>query len=415
MPTCELPIDLVYLYVNNGDEEWVAKRKQYAIDRDNSTCRFRDNKELVYSLRSVEEYAPWIRNIYIVSNSSMPDWLNTDHPKLHVIEQDSIMPPDIQPCFNSNVIESFLYKIPGLSEIFLYACDDMFFGNHVSPDFFVENGKPIVRMQNREITPAKHYFKALLNAENAIASHYGKNYALIPWHNIDVYSKTGMAACAEEFRKELEACSHHRLRTDKDLQRALFHYYLLANNACILKTYDSASDQSPDVHHDYFYCSIHALVNNPSKFEALRKKPVCACVNDSENTTELDAIQYPLFMRELFPKQSSFENYDVAYLSEKSAEADKLKRQVARLQYDLDCVHNSVSFRVGRAITFIPRKLRGGVQCVKDHGAGYTVRRTLYHMGLWEDEEAPKGPENRPKLISDVEHFIKGKRGKKKG
>ena len=92
-------------------------------------------------------------------------------------------------------------------------------------------------------------------------------------------------------------------------------------------------------------------------------------------------------MRELFPKQSSFENYDVAYLSEKSAEADKLKRQVARLQYDLDCVHNSVSFRVGRAITFIPRKLRGGVRCYLDHGAGYTLRRALYHMGLWKDEE----------------------------
>ena len=221
-----------------------------------------------------------------------------------------------------------------------------------------------------------------------------------------------MAACAEEFRKELEACSHHRLRTDKDLQRALFHYYLLANNACILKTYDSASDQSPDVHHDYFYCSIHALVNNPSKFEALRKKPVCACVNDSENTTELDAIQYPLFMRELFPKQSSFENYDVAYLSEKSAEADKLKRQVARLQYDLDCVHNSVSFRVGRAITWAPRKVRGGLRCCRDHGVGYTVRRTLYHMGLWEDEEAPRGPENRPKLVKHAERIFHPRKDK---
>ena len=37
----------------------------------------------------------------------------------------------------------------------------------------------------------------------------------------------------------------------------------------------------------------------------------------------------------------------------------------------------------------VPRKLRGGVQCYRDHGAGYTFRRTLYHMGLWEDEENP--------------------------
>ena len=413
MSTYDLPIDLVYLYVNNSDEEWIAKRSQYAMDQSNSICRFRDNKELVYSLRSVEEYAPWIRNIYIVSNSSMPDWLNTDHPKIHVIDQESIMPSSIQPCFNSNVIESHLYKIPGLSEIFLYACDDMFLGNHVSPDFFVKDAKPIVRMKKKEIAPTKHYFKAVLNSRNAIFSHYGKEYALIPWHNIDVYSKTGMEACAEEFRKEFEACSHHHLRVDNDLHRIIFHYYLLANNLCILKTYDSASDRSSDLHNDYFYCSIHALVNNPSKFKALQKKPVCACVNDSENTTESDAIQYPLFMSELFPEKSSFEKYNALSLNEKAAEAekqradklksdldskqkqidrlqrslDRKKKQVDTLQYDLDCVHDSVSFRVGRTITWAPRKVRGGVWCFRDHGAGYTLRRALYHMGLWKDEE----------------------------
>ena len=65
--------------------------------------------------------------------------------------------------------------------------------------------------------------------------------------------------------------------------------------------------------------------------------------------------------------------------------------------------------------SIIPLKLRGGIQCYRDHGAGYTFRRTLYHMGLWEDEEAPESPENRPKLISGAERFIKGKREKKKG
>ena len=43
------------------------------------------------------------------------------------------------------------------------------------------------------------------------------------------------------------------------------------------------------------------------------------------------------------------------------------------------------------------------------------VLRLLYHVGLWKDEEAPESPENRPKLISGAERFIKGKREKKKG
>lgn len=33
------------------------------------------------------------------------------------------------------------------------------------------------------------------------------------------------------------------------------------------------------------------------------------------------------------------------------------------------------------------RKLRGGIQCYREHGLGYTARRTLYHIGLWKDEE----------------------------
>ena len=66
---------------------------------------------------------------------------------------------------------------------------------------------------------------------------------------------------------------------------------------------------------------------------------------------------------------------------------EKQKKRADTLQYDLDCVHDSISFRVGRAITWAPRKMRGGVQCCRDHGTGYTVRRALYHVGLWKDEE----------------------------
>ena len=67
-------------------------------------------------------------------------------------------------------------------------------------------------------------------------------------------------------------------------------------------------------------------------------------------------------------------------LKKQKAETDELKVQNARLQYDLDCVHASVSFRVGRAITWAPRKLRGGVRCYKEHGAAYTAHRFLEHL-----------------------------------
>ena len=81
-------------------------------------------------------------------------------------------------------------------------------------------------------------------------------------------------------------------------------------------------------------------------------------------------------------------------------------------EYETLLQHKLIRNPFLRALVF---KLMGGAQCYRDHGAGYTVRRALYHVGLWRDEEAPESPENRPKLISGAERFIKGKREKKKG
>ena len=69
-------IDLVYCWVNGNDTEWYNKKQQYALKENkykiiNSKCRFRDNEELKFSLRSVEKYAPWINNIYIVTDNQM--------------------------------------------------------------------------------------------------------------------------------------------------------------------------------------------------------------------------------------------------------------------------------------------------------------------------------------------------------
>lgn len=90
---------------------------------------------------------------------------------------------------------------------------------------------------------------------------------------------------------------------------------------------------------------------------------------------------------QLIADSDSCEGFLFYVLRQKSDEAKRQKKRVNELQFDLDCVHNSVSFRLGRAITWLPRKVRGGARCFQDHGAGYTIRRALYHMGLWKDEE----------------------------
>ena len=60
------------------------------------------------------------------------------------------------------------------------------------------------------------------------------------------------------------------------------------------------------------------------------------------------------------------------------------------LSEELNAIKSSKSYRIGSAITFFPRKIRGGIRCYKEHGAGHTFRRMLYHIGLWKDEKTAK-------------------------
>lgn len=65
----------------------------------------------------------------------------------------------------------------------------------------------------------------------------------------------------------------------------------------------------------------------------------------------------------------------------------RLRNQIIAQEQWLEGLKRSVSYRLGRAITWAPRKVRGGLRCCRDYGAGYTFRRALYHIGLWKDEE----------------------------
>ncbi|KAF0979544.1 hypothetical protein FDP41_001408 [Naegleria fowleri] len=99
--------------------------------------RFRDNDELKFSLRSLERFAPWVRNIYIVTNGQVPNWLNIKNPKIKIVKHSDIY-RDVShlPVFSSPSIESHIHRIPGLSKKFIYLNDDVMFGNFVYPEDF---------------------------------------------------------------------------------------------------------------------------------------------------------------------------------------------------------------------------------------------------------------------------------------
>lgn len=161
-----MDVDLVYTWVNSRDPLWDTKRQQYAVSElkedelySNGEVRYRDHGELAYSLQSVARYLPFVRRIYIAYAGSPPKWLESkpswlsSREKILLIKQDDLLPSESAPTFQSDVIECFLYNIPGLSEHYLYSNDDFFFSkNHTAADFFATDGCCLIGVCDRFAT-----------------------------------------------------------------------------------------------------------------------------------------------------------------------------------------------------------------------------------------------------------------------
>jgi len=150
------PIDVVYTWVENTPEHDNLRRYFMQKDgkkeaTDNGVNRYTDNGELKYSIRSVYNFAPWVRQIFIIADDSQsPAWLRAGSENcsipVKVIPHSLLFGPQYKahlPTFNSQAIEVHLHRIPGLSEHFIYLNDDMFFGSPCHPsDFFTSSGLP---------------------------------------------------------------------------------------------------------------------------------------------------------------------------------------------------------------------------------------------------------------------------------
>ncbi|MDJ0824372.1 MAG: stealth conserved region 3 domain-containing protein [Rhodobacter sp.] len=185
MAETEDPIDLVYTWVDDGTPGYLEVLNRHAADpRDRNPDRTRDNLDLIrYSLRSVAQNLPWIRNIHLVSmRPQVPPWLNRDHPQLRLVHHDQIMDARVLPTFNSFAIVSHLHLLPGLSRHFLYVEDDMLVMTpQLRPSLFAPDGRPYVHLKPKKVVPrdrldpatARPWNLALANADAALSQSFG--------------------------------------------------------------------------------------------------------------------------------------------------------------------------------------------------------------------------------------------------
>lgn len=307
-------IDFVYLWVDGNDSNWRAKHNAFTGKTDEKSSvdcngRYFNNDELKYSLRSLEKYAPWIRRIFIVTDNQTPKWLDTTNPKIRIVDHKEILPPESLPCFNSCLIEHFLWKIPDLSEHFLYGNDDMFINKPATPDsFFGEDGLPIVRLNRRPLRkltlalkeiiqrkPLNNYLQTIKNAAELVEKKFGIYYGSKTHHNIDAYLKSNFQHVAEVFKNEINTTLNNHIRSSNDIQRNIYSYVLLAENLGHL-------------HYVNQKTSFRFHIHKHNHYKKLEKcNPLLFCMNDSEFANDNDRILAAEFLKKRFPEKSKFE------------------------------------------------------------------------------------------------------------
>lgn len=332
-----MKIDIVYLWVDDTDKKWRAEKDKWLeIIRGEKpvysdaaiAARWRDNGEFLYSLRSVEKFAPWVNHIYIITGfNQVPKWLNTRHPKITIVPHEQIMPADAIPTFNATAIEMCIPNIPGLSEHFLLMNDDMFFNRPLSPSYFYDaHGRARIMFSNHSkrsknigqwMSRVDEYTQTLILCAKFIHGFFGRNvYKYRPSHGIDPYIKSSWIECRNHplLTGLIDKQIRNKFRTNNEFQRWLFNLYdLVTGRATFIHSRARKHTRHKilnTIYNTIFAYWIHkspVVCTDASRARtALLRAPVF-CINDSRDTDETILRDNAKFMAQRFPDKSSFE------------------------------------------------------------------------------------------------------------
>lgn len=148
-----VPIDVVITWVDGDDLSHREKRRKYASadeltnDDVGGEIRYKSIGEIRYCVASILRFAPFVRKIFIVTDGQDPqlyDFIEREFPdrttEIVIVDHKVIFEgyESYLPVFNSLAIETMLWRIPGLSDHFVYFNDDVLLAAPVEPDdFFV--------------------------------------------------------------------------------------------------------------------------------------------------------------------------------------------------------------------------------------------------------------------------------------
>jgi UDP-glucose 4-epimerase len=242
-------IDIVFSWVDGSSAEFQRMRalrmQSYVVGvGDDSAARYRQLDELKYALRSVYLFAPWIRRIFIVTDSPTPAWLD-EHPAVTIVPSSAFfLDPSDLPTHNSHAIESQLHHIEGLSEHFLYSNDDMFFARPVSPEMFFSPGgvtrfiEATTRIGLGANSPERSGFENAARVNRALLrERFGRVTTRHLEHAPTPLRRSVLFEMEKEFASDFArtAASPFRSATDISVSNSLYHYYALMTGRAVVQ------------------------------------------------------------------------------------------------------------------------------------------------------------------------------------
>lgn len=325
-------IDFVVTWVDDSDPDWRKKKAEFSSETEkegNTEVRYRDWDTLKYWFRGVEKFAPWVRNIYFVTDNQKPEWLNTDHPKLKWVKHTDFIPKEDLPTFNSNAIEWNLSRIEGLSENFVYFNDDMFVISPTVPEDFFVDDLPCDLPVLGPLYPEGFFSHMLFNNIELLNRHFSLRKSikqspkkwikgqpvsgllklllygrrdLIPnsvsWHIQISFKKKTFEILREKEKTLVEATSQNKFRTKEDITVWSVRDWQIFSGEFYPKK------PIGKLFH------TNTMSYNNEAIEYLRKqKGKVICLNDCEDEKDFEAHKQAVLkeFEVLFPDKSSFE------------------------------------------------------------------------------------------------------------
>ncbi|MGJ9403340.1 stealth family protein [Arthrobacter sp. KK5.5] len=246
----DFPIDIVFSWVDGNNPEYQRYRASFMEnvvvgEGDDAEARFRQIDELKYALRSIHMFAPWIRRIFICTDSDLPEWLDTEHPDVTIVRAaDHFKDPASLPTFNSQAVESQLQHIEGLSEHFLYSNDDMFFGRPVGPEMFFSPGgitkfieaPTRIGLGDNHLDRSGFENSARVN-RRLLHDRFGRITTRHLEHTAAPLRRSVMIELEELFSREFRetAASRFRAKDNISVTNSLYHYYALLTGRAVTK------------------------------------------------------------------------------------------------------------------------------------------------------------------------------------